>query len=231
MERLVNKEIAMNENKSIAVVLCGSGYLDGSEIREAVLTLLALSTEKVTVECFAPDAFQNDVVNHLTGQNENSQRNMLTEAARIARGDIKSLSDLKVENHSSIIIPGGFGAAKNLCDFAIKGSSGSVRKDLSALLNEFYDQKKPIGAICIAPAVVALAFKNKNFKLTLGQSCEASQEIEKLGHTHVEKKTSEVLVDLENKIITTPAYMYDDGELSEIFMGITTLVKEVIKLS
>lgn len=221
----------MKENKKIAVILCGSGYLDGSEIRESILVLLALSNASANVSIFAPDAFQTDVINNLTGKAQGEPRNMLVESARIARGEVRSLSELNTNEFDGVIMPGGFGAAKNLSDFASKGSQGSARKDLSAILNQFHNEKKPIGALCIAPAVVGLAFKNKNFSMTLGQAGEAAAELEKLGHKHVVKSASEAHIDSENKIVTTPAYMIDEAPLSEIFKGVTSLVNEVIRLA
>lgn len=217
--------------KKIAVILCGSGFKDGSEIREAVGTLWALSQEKVSIQCFAPDAPQFDVVNTLTGEASKETRNMLVESARIARGQIKSLSELNTRDFQGIVMPGGFGAAKNLCTFAMKGSQGTVRPDIEEILKKFHSEHKPIGAICIAPAIVAMTFRKGNFDLTVGEKGEASQEIEKLGHHHVVKKANECLVDEKHKIVTTPAYMYDEAPLHDIFVGIQKLVKEVVKLA
>jgi enhancing lycopene biosynthesis protein 2 len=217
---------------NIAVVLCGSGYKDGSEIRESVATLWALSQNPVEFQCFAPDVTQADVINCLTGQpTPNEKRNLLVEAARIARGKIKPLSQLDPAHFQAIILPGGFGVAKNLCTFAKEGSNGSVLPDLQKHLETFYLSKKPIGAICIAPAAVALAFKGKGFSLTVGQTCEASQEIEKLGHKHVVCKANEYHLDTNHHIVTTPAYMYYDAPLHEIFTGIQKLVNEVCDLT
>jgi enhancing lycopene biosynthesis protein 2 len=219
-------------NKKIAVVLCGSGYKDGSEIRESVATLWALSTLGTQAQCFAPNDFQTDVVNCLTGETVPSEkRNQLVEAARIARGQIKALSELHAKDFDGIILPGGFGAAKNLCSFAFKGSEGAVRADLNIVLQNFYTAQKPIGAICIAPALVALAFRGKGFELTLGEEGEASSEIEKLGHRHIVKRANECHVDSNHKIVTTPAYMYDNAPLHEIFTGIQKLVQEVVSLT
>jgi enhancing lycopene biosynthesis protein 2 len=220
----------MNQKMKVAVVLCGSGFKDGSEIRESVLTLLSLSQNNIAFQCYAPNEIQADVVNCLTGEASNEQRNMLVEAARIARGEVKTLSTLNPKDFDGLIIPGGFGAAKNLCTFAFKGSGGEVREDLTEIIHGFYQAKKPIGAICIAPTILALALKGKKLSLTVGEAGEAAQEIEKLGHKHTVKKASEALVDQENKIVTTPAYMYDSAELSEIFKGIGELVTEMARL-
>jgi enhancing lycopene biosynthesis protein 2 len=218
--------------KHIAVVLSGSGYLDGSEIREAVATLWALSQQNVEVQCFAPDAAQADVVNTLTGKQVSGEtRNMMVEAARIARGKIKPLDQLSAKDFAAVILPGGYGAAKNLCTFATQGSQGTVRKDVQTVIETFYNAKKPIGAICIAPAIVALALKNKNIELTVGAPCEASQEIEKLGHKHIATQATEAHIDSKNRIITTAAYMFDDAPLHEIFTGVQKLVNETVRLS
>lgn len=214
--------------KKIAVVLCGSGYKDGSEIRESVATLLALSQEGAKFECFAPDANQVDVVNCLTDEAMNETRNMKIEAARIARGEVRSLSELKAKDFDGLLIPGGFGVAKNLCTFAFKGSQGTVRDDMASVLNDFYNSKKNIGAICIAPALLALAFKGKALTLTLGATGEASAEIEKLGHKHQATAPHEFVVDKENKIATTPAYMYDKTELRDMYAGIQGVVRFVL---
>jgi enhancing lycopene biosynthesis protein 2 len=217
--------------KKIAVVLCGSGFKDGSEIRESVATLWALSQQPVKVQCFAPDAPQTDVVNCLTGQPMNESRNMLVEAARIARGKIQPLDQLNTTEFSAIILPGGFGVAKNLCDFASKGHRASVLALLQTKLKEFHSAHKPIGAICIAPALIALAFEGSGFELTVGPAGEAAQEIEKLGHRHVVKRADECHLDLVHRIITTPAYMIDDAELHLVFTGVHKLVNEVVHLA
>lgn len=218
--------------KKVAVVLCGSGYRDGSEIRESVATLWALSQEQTLVQCFAPDAPQTDVVNCLTGETvPNEKRNMLVESARIARGEVKSLAKLNTSDFDALLIPGGFGAAKNLCDFASKGHQGSVRQDLEKILKSFFEHKKPIGAICIAPAIVALALRGKNLNLTVGAAGETAQEIEKCGHRHVVTKVTDCHVDPENKIVTTGAYMFGSAPLHEVFTGIQKCVQGVLKLT
>jgi len=217
--------------KKVAVVLCGSGFKDGSEIRESVAALWALSQQPVKVQCFAPDGPQADVVNCLTGEPTRESRNMLVEAARIARGKVLPLEQLNTKEFSAIILPGGFGVAKNLCDFASKGHKGSVLPLLQTKLQEFHAAHKPIGAICIAPALLALAFEGNGFELTVGPSSEASQEIEKLGHKHIVKKADECHLDLVHRIVTTPAYMIDDAELHLVFSGVHKLVNEVVHLA
>ena len=218
--------------KKIAVILCGSGYKDGSEIRESVAALWALSKEGAEAQCFAPDATQKDVVNCLTGQADTSSnpRNMRIEAARIARGNVRPLNELKMSDWDAVIIPGGFGVAKNLCTFAFEGSKGSTLPDLSRILKEALATKKPIGAICIAPAAVAIALKDHKLELTLGSAGEVASEIEKLGHTHRACKANEYCADKKHKLITTPAYMHDQAPLHEIFDGIQGCIRQVLQL-
>ncbi|MCM2321770.1 MAG: isoprenoid biosynthesis glyoxalase ElbB [Oligoflexia bacterium] len=215
----------------VAVVLCGSGFKDGSEIRESVGVLWALSHHPVEVQCFAPDAPQEEVVNCLTGQTMSGEtRNMLVEAARIARGQVRPLTELRPEDFDAIILPGGFGAAKNLCSFASEGSRATVRPELAAILRGMYAARKPIGAVCIAPAIVALALKGEKLELTVGTRCETSEELEKLGHRHIERRAHECHVDEAHRVVTTPAYMQDRAPLHEIFTGIRALVDEVVRL-
>lgn len=218
--------------KRVAVVLCGSGYKDGSEIRESVGVLWALSAQGAEVGIFAPNEPQADVVNCLTGQPEAGQsRNQLVEAARIARGRIEPLSQLDPARFDAIVLPGGFGAAKNLCSFAQQGSGGQVNPELKRKLEAFRSAGKPIGAVCIAPAILALAFPGGGLELTLGEEGEAPAEIRKLGHKHVAKRANEYHVDYKNRVVTTPAYMFDAAPLHEIFEGIRGLVREVVALA
>ncbi len=216
--------------KKIAVILCGSGFKDGSEIRESVAVLWGLSSLPVEVQCFAPNLPQKDVINCLTQEPMAEQRNMWVESARIARGEVKDLETLHESDFDALIIPGGFGVAKNLCSFASEGSKGSVIPTLQKKLEQFFEAKKPIGAVCIAPAVLALAFKGKELELTVGAAGEAAQEIEKLGHHHIVKKVEECHVDIKNKIVTTPAYMYGDAKLHLLFQGVQGLCNAILEL-
>lgn len=220
-----------NRKKTIGVILCGSGFKDGSEIRESVATLWALSQHDVVVKCYAPNVPQTEVVNCLTGEQvKNETRNMLVESARIARGQVQPLDQFSEGEIDALIIPGGYGAAKNLCNFAYKGAEGEVRSDLLQILENMHTHKKPIGAICIAPAIVGLALKNKNIKLTLGAQGEASQEIEKLGHRHQVCAADECVIDEAHRILSTPAYMHDQAPLHQIFEGIRKLVAELVTM-
>lgn len=217
--------------KKVAVILSGSGYLDGAEIRESVGVLWALARHKdVEVQCFAPDQPQHHVVDHLTGKEvSGEQRNVLTESARIARGNVKPLEELDPGKFDAIVMPGGFGAAKNLSDFAFKGARATVNPILKDILQKTEASGKPIGAACIAPAVVALS--TNAAELTVGARSDSSAELEKLGHTHVERQPNEIHVDRAHRIVTTPAYMYDDAQLDEVFEGIRKMVDEVIAMT
>lgn len=213
--------------KKIAVILAGCGHQDGSEIREAVITLLELDKHDVKLQIFAPDSEQYDVINHLNGKVMNESRNILVEAARIARGDIKPLDELNSKDFNALILPGGYGAAKNLANIAQKGTDGQTIPVLKNIILNFLKEQKPIGAICIAPALVAQAVKNHyKVKLTLGEkndlldSFNADQEI---------CATELITVDEKNKIITTPAYMRND-RLSKIAKGIEKLVSKVVEI-
>jgi enhancing lycopene biosynthesis protein 2 len=215
--------------KTIAVVLSGCGYLDGAEIRESVAALWALSQHDVEVKIFAPDAPQQVVMNHFTGKATSETRNMLTEAARIARGKIEPLSQLPDHDYDALIMPGGFGVAKNLCTFSTEGAGGMILyKELQNDITGMHSDGRPIGAICIAPALIGLALKGRKLELTLGADGAEAEEMRKLGHTHFVTKPNEIHIDTANKIVTTPAYMYDDAPINEVFDGIKKLVDEVV---
>ncbi len=214
--------------KKVAVVLAGCGHQDGAEIREAVIALLELDRNKADVTIFAPNKNQHHVINHVTGEEMSEKRNVLVEAARIARGAIKDLVQLNPSNFDALIMPGGFGAAKNLFDIAFKGDDGKVIPELQSIIRKFIELKKPIGAICIAPAVVASAIEGiKVPKLTLG---EANPLLSGFGANEQVCLTTEICVDNDNKIISTPAYMYKD-KISNVADGIAKLVKKVMEIA
>lgn len=216
--------------KKVAVILSGCGFLDGAEIRESVLTLLALDAHPVEVTCLAPNIEQFHVVNHLDGNESQEKRNVLVESARIARGKIQDINCVNPSDFDAVMIPGGFGVAKNLCNFAFKGSSGSVDESIKKFLIQMHKENKPIGAICIAPAMMALLFGNENVKLTIGNDEGTAGEIEKLGAKHTIKSADEFEYDENSKIVTTPAYMYDDAKLTDVFIGIKGCVDQTIAL-
>ncbi|MDG1752594.1 MAG: isoprenoid biosynthesis glyoxalase ElbB [Thalassotalea sp.] len=218
--------------KKVAVILSGCGYLDGSEIRESVLTLLALEHENTNVEIFSLNKPQHHVMNHIKGAEDNSRnRNILEESARIARGKIKDIITLNADTFDALFIPGGFGVAKNNCTFALAGSNATVDELVSKKILDFKNANKPIGAICIAPALIGLILGELKPKMTVGQESEVSQEIEKLGVVHQPCETTQCIVDEVNKIITTPAYMSDDAKLADVYIGISSLVKKTLALA
>jgi enhancing lycopene biosynthesis protein 2 len=215
--------------KKIGVVLSGCGVRDGSEIHEAVLTLLAIDESGAEAICMAPD-MEFPEVDHLTMKETGKKRNVLVEAARIARGNIRNIADVHEKDLDAVIFPGGFGAAKNLCNFAEKGADAAVQPEVARLLKEMASARKPIGAICIAPALVAAALgKQYAPKLTIGNDAATASEIGKTGSTHIDCPVREFTVDTEHKIVSTPAYMLA-GRISEAAEGIGKLVREVIKL-
>jgi len=210
-----------------AVVLSGCGVYDGAEIHEAVLTLLAVDRAGASYQCFAPDVAQMHVVNHLTGQPTDESRNVLVEAARIARGDIKPLSDLKAADFDAVLFPGGFGAAKNLCTFAVAGPDCTVNPDAEAAIKAFHAAGKPIGALCISPALVAKVLGNVT--VTIGSDAATAQAVEKTGATHVTASHGQTVVDAANKVVTTPCYMLD-ATISQIDAGARAVVADILKM-
>ncbi|GLS26378.1 isoprenoid biosynthesis glyoxalase ElbB [Marinibactrum halimedae] len=218
--------------KNIAVILSGCGYLDGAEIRESVLTLLALDTEKVNYSIYALNKDQHHTVNHLEGKEISGvSRNILEESARIARGAIADIIQLNEKDFDALIIPGGFGVAKNMCSFAFDGSGASVDELVATKVKDFKNAEKPIGAVCIAPALIALSIGDSHPTLTIGSDEQTATELEKLGAKHHTCDTSDCVVDESNKIVTTPAYMDNDANLADVYSGISKLVKNVIALS
>jgi enhancing lycopene biosynthesis protein 2 len=215
--------------KKIGVILSGCGVYDGSEIHEAVFTLLAIDTNGAEAVCMAPD-MELAEVNHLNGDSTGARRNVLREAARIARGKISDIAAIKAADLDAVILPGGFGAAKNLCDFAVNGAAATVQPDVARLLREMAAAGKPIGAICIAPALIAVLFgKESAPQLTIGNDEGTAAAINATGSCHVKCPVSEFVIDRDNRIVTTPAYMLA-GRISEAYEGITRMVKAVIEL-
>ncbi len=214
----------------VAVVLAGCGVYDGAEINEAVLTLLSLEQQGASYQCFAPDIEQMHVVNHLTGAPVPGEtRNVLVEAARIARGNIKDLATLDVAGFDALLVPGGFGAAKNLCNFAVAGADMEVQPDFLRIARAFHQAGKPIGLVCIAP-VMAAAICGEGALCTIGNDAETAAAIEAMGGRHLACPVSEALVDAGRKLVTTPAYMLAGG-VAEAYSGISDCVKEVLALA
>lgn len=213
-----------------AVVLSGCGFMDGAEIRESVLALLYLDEQGAEAACFAPDMNQTQVVNHLTGKPVNETRNALAEAARIARGDISDLKKLRARDFDALMLPGGYGAATTLSDFAQRGKDADVLPELERVIKEFLGARKPIGAICIAPAVLALAARGENLALTIGKDAATASAIEALGHRHVPCEADRAAVDQAHGIATCPAYMAD-APLAQIAAGIRQVVELVVSMA
>jgi enhancing lycopene biosynthesis protein 2 len=212
--------------KKIAVVLAGCGHLDGAEIREAVITLLELDKAGAVVQCFAPNINQMHVVNHLTGQEAGETRNVLVEAARIARGKIKDLKEARAADFDGLLLPGGFGAAKNLSDLAIKGKDATVIPEFKNLILEFLKARKPIGAICISPAIlVAAVGKEIHPSVTIGEDNDGL--IAGLGGVHIACATEDICFDEKNNIASCSAYMRD-APLAKIAEGIAKVVNKVV---
>lgn len=213
----------------VGVLLSGCGVFDGSEIHEAVLTLYFLKKHNAEYLCMAPNVEQHHVVNHLTQEVTSEKRNVLVESARIARGEIKDLKDVTADMIDALIMPGGFGAAKNLSDFAFKGEAAHVLPEVKRLLREMVDLKRPIGAICIAPATLTKALEGLNPEVTIGTDMGTAMVIEKMGGKHRECRVDQAWVDRRLKIVTTPAYMLGPSIL-EVSLGIEKLVLEVLSL-
>lgn len=213
----------------IAVVLSGCGVFDGAEIHESVLTMLALEENGATYQCFAPDIPQYHVINHLNGEESTESRNVLIESARIARGEIKPITELKAADFDGIIFPGGFGAAKNLCDFAINGKDCQLEPNTLIAAKSFVASNKPLGFICIAPAMIPLIL-GKPIELTIGDDADTANTIEAMGGTHICCPVNQFVVDTANKIVSTPAYMLA-ANISEAANGIRKLVAKVLALA
>ncbi|MEW5560286.1 isoprenoid biosynthesis glyoxalase ElbB [Enterobacter asburiae] len=214
--------------KKIGVVLSGCGVYDGSEIHEAVLTLLAIARSGAKAVCFAPDKAQSDVINHLSGESMAPERNVLIEAARIARGEIQPLSMADARELDALIVPGGFGAAKNLSNFAVQGSQCSVDPELKALSQALHQAGKPLGFMCIAPAMLPAIF-DFPLRITIGTDIDTAEVLEEMGAEHVPCPVDDIVVDEENKVVTTPAYMLAQN-IAEAATGIEKLVARVLVL-
>jgi len=218
-------------SKKIGVILSGSGLMDGSEIHEAVCTLLSLENNGLQAVCIAPDMEQMHVVDHIKGEPTSDKRNVLTESARIARGEIKSIVDINPAELDGLFFPGGFGAAKNLCDFAVKGADCNVNPEVENLVNTVMDSKKPIAAVCIAPALIARITGKRGIqaKLTIGSDIDTAKALEKMGAKHVSCAVDEIIIDEENRLVSGPAYMMASS-ISEIAKNIEQVTSQLKKM-
>jgi enhancing lycopene biosynthesis protein 2 len=217
--------------KKVGVILAGCGVYDGAEIHESVVTLLALDRQGAEAVICAPDMPQMHVVNHLTGEPaEGETRNVLVESARIARGAIQDLAEVRADELDALILPGGFGAAKNLCDFAVKGPDCSVHPEVARLVREVHAQGKPVAAVCIAPALLARVLGDEGPQLTIGSDAATAGALGTLGARHVTCPVTEMVVDRERKLVTSPAYMLAT-RISEAAEGIEKTVAAMLELA
>lgn len=223
----------------IAVILSGCGVYDGSEIHEATFSLLAIAQNGGTYQCFAPDKDQFHVINHLSGEEAAEKRNVLVESARIARGEVKPLTELSAANFDALVIPGGFGAAKNLNRWAISGPDGDIDASVKSSILDFVKSAKPICGLCMGPTVIAKALEGSgiNATLTVGSTTEASpydiaaisDGMEKIGSTTEMKTIREIAIDSKNKIVTAPCYMMEAG-IVDVFNNASLAIESLIKM-
>lgn len=215
-----------------AVVLSGCGVYDGTEIHEAVGVLIHLARAGASVACFAPDKPQMHVIDHRTGTPTGEARNVLTESARIARGRVEPLSALRAADFDCVLFPGGFGAAKNLCDFAVKGADCVVDPDVARVVREFHGARKPIGMCCIAPVIAAkllgTAAGGPGARVTIGDDAGTAAAVQAMGSSNVVRRVAEACVDEANRLVTAPAYMYGDAPVHEVYEGIGKMVDGVL---
>jgi len=216
--------------KNVAVVLSGCGVFDGAEIHESVLSLLALEQQGAHYQCFAPDIEQYHVIDHLSGEEMNETRSVLVEAARIARGNIKPLAEFDAGDFDALFLPGGFGAAKNLSSLAFDGPDCSVDPYLENAVNAMVNADKPIGALCISPAVLAKIFEGKSARLTIGNDPGTIGAIKAMGGKHQETTHAEVVIDDKYKLVTSPCYMLD-ANISQIADGAENTVKALLAMT
>lgn len=215
--------------KRIAVVLSGCGFLDGAEITESISTLIALSETGASITCFAPNE-EFSTKSHLGTRSDGERRNALTEAARIARGAVQDLRELQEKDFDAVVFPGGFGAAKVLSNWASEGANTKVLPEVARVITEFHRMAKPIGAICIAPTLVAKVLGNEGINVTIGDDLATSKEIEKTGAHHVRCSVTDYVSDRDHKILTTPAYMYE-AKPHEVFTGIRKMIRELVEMA
>jgi enhancing lycopene biosynthesis protein 2 len=226
-KKLIKKYKKMNKSKKIAIILSGSGVYDGAEIHEATMTMFAVAKQGAEYQIFAPNINQHHVINHITGEEMSEKRNVLIESARIARGNVKELKELDVSKFDAIMFPGGFGVAKNLSDFAFKGENCTVIPEVEKVVNDAVKFGKPIGALCISPAIIAKIIKGS--EVTIGQDKGTAEAIEKMGSHHITTNHGEVVVDEKYKIATTPCYMLD-AKITDIADGAINVTQAVFEL-
>jgi enhancing lycopene biosynthesis protein 2 len=221
----------MSREKRVGVILSGSGFLDGAEIHEATLTLLFLDRRGAKVTAMAPDVAQLHVVDHVKGEPAPGEsRNVLVEAGRITRGAIADVKKVKASDLDALILPGGFGAAKNLCTFATEGAKFQVNPDVERLVRDMAEAGKPLGFICIAPVIAAKVLGSRKVKLTIGNDPGTAAAIQALGAIHVDAPVDQIVVDEKNKVVSTPAYMLGPS-IAAVSTGIEKLVGAVLEMA
>ncbi|MDF1576626.1 MAG: isoprenoid biosynthesis glyoxalase ElbB [Bacteroidales bacterium] len=213
--------------KKFVVLLSGCGVYDGAEIHEATLSLLAIASQGCSYEIFAPDINQHHVINHLTGEEMDETRNVLVESARIARGKIRNLNEFNPASFDGLLLPGGFGAAKNLSTWAFEGADASVLAEVEDAITGMVALKKPVGALCISPVILAKVLGR--IHVTIGKDESTIDALETLGAKHVSTSHGEVVVDPDYRLVTTPCYMLD-ANIVQIYEGASKLVAAMIKL-
>jgi len=213
--------------KKFAVVLAGCGVFDGAEIHEATLTMLAINRQGALYQCFAPDVNQAHVVNHITGEEMPETRNVMVESARIARGNIRPLSEFDPAGFDAIVFPGGFGVAKNLCSFAFDGADCQVNDDARKAVKAMHQAGKPIAALCISPVLITKILGD--VEVTIGSDAVTAGAVEKMGGKHAVTSHGEVIVDRKNKVVTTPCYMLD-ASIGQIADGAENVIKTILAM-
>lgn len=219
----------MQKNPKFAIILSGCGRADGSEIHEATCAMLAIDCVNCSYQCFAPDMPQAAVINHLTGKKTDETRNVLVEAARIARGDIKDIKTFCADEFDAVVFPGGIGAVINWCDFAESGVSCNVEASVRKVIWDSYKKGLVIGAMCIAPVVIAKVLGSEGVHVTIGNDQNVANSITRTGAVHEECNSVEVCVDSLHKVVTTPAYMLASS-IKEVCEGADNMIKAMLRL-
>ena len=215
-------------NKKFALILAGCGVYDGSEIHETTLSMYAIAKRNCAYEIYAPDVEQHHVVNHITGDEMDEKRNVLIESARIARGKIKPMNEFDASQFDILLIPGGFGAAKNLSTYGFKGVDLTVNEQVAKAVRDMVNQEKPIGALCMSPVIIAKVLRN--VKLTIGSDQTTKKDIVTMGSEHVDTTHGQVIVDEKYKVATTPCYMLE-GSIDQIGLGAENVVDKLIEMA
>jgi enhancing lycopene biosynthesis protein 2 len=211
--------------KTFAVILAGNGVYDGAEIHEAVLTLLAIDKLGATYKAFAPDIEQHHVMDHYSKKPAAETRNVLVESARLVRGNIQPLSEFNAKDFDALVMPGGFGVAKNLCTYAFDGPEMNVNNEVAGAIHSMLELKKPVGAMCITPVILAKLLGNVS--LTIGTDETTEKHIQQMGAVNIRTRHGDVIADKHHNVFTTPCYMLD-ASISQIALGTENLIKDML---